>query len=125
MLGEGGLVHSTLGHGIRVCLSCALLLVLGAAQQAPRQWSPEVNSVALTAAPDNRTEATEEDLQEGLEAGSVSWLGSLGPLPVSILVIFLSAGPAVAFALFKRSERRGQDEWGRRHSWKIDASDSG
>merc|ERR1719350_2021470 len=61
--------------------------------------------------------------ETGRAQTTVSWLGRFGPVPISILVIILSIGPAVAFTVYKRKERRGYDEWGHRLAWKIDASD--
>jgi len=56
----------------------------------------------------------------------VSWLGRLGHVPIALLVITISSAPAVLLSAYKRTQRTGRDQFGRRPVWKVDAgSDSG
>mmetsp|Transcript_31272 Transcript_31272/g.103938 ORF Transcript_31272/g.103938 Transcript_31272/m.103938 type:complete len:111 (-) Transcript_31272:58-390(-) len=62
---------------------------------------------------------------KGASVEQVSWLGRLGPIATSLLVLFITIGPAVALGVYRKMELRGGDEWGRSLGWKVDASDSG
>jgi len=77
-----------------------------------------------TAAATTTAAATAAAPAEGPE--EVSWLGRLGHVPIALLVITISSAPAVLLSAYKRTQRTGRDQFGRRPVWKVDAgSDSG
>mmetsp|Transcript_128952 Transcript_128952/g.321659 ORF Transcript_128952/g.321659 Transcript_128952/m.321659 type:complete len:130 (+) Transcript_128952:113-502(+) len=55
----------------------------------------------------------------------VSWLGRLGSVPISLLVIAITVGPPVGFSAYKRLEEQQANEDMGRRLWKVDASDTG